>query len=270
MNTPTTPKVKPPKKAVFYIDGQNLFHRLLEESERVLRRDCYSKAKNELSEGKKTPIEKDILSLAQKKFEKRKFTEVINARYLDFWAVSRAIAQEYIDSYNKNNQHKQEITVTQIKYYGSRYPVELDRDKHNADHSFYRKLENDGVIFREGKFLWDKEHFAKHAKIRELREKGVDVKLAVDLICDIQTGSYDHAFVISQDTDLIPAFEYVKNREKRHIHVRSINHMQGLDAYTDTNSRISIKLLTRLYKPQQVPSEEAVGALLEKYNKEKK
>jgi uncharacterized LabA/DUF88 family protein len=41
-------------------------------------------------------------------------------------------------------------------------------------------------------------------------EKGVDVKLAVDLIVGAYENLYDVAIVVSSDTDLIPAIQKVK------------------------------------------------------------
>ena len=45
-------------------------------------------------------------------------------------------------------------------------------------------------------------------------EKGVDVKIAVDLLVGAYENLYDTAVLISSDTDLIPAIEKVKQRGK--------------------------------------------------------
>lgn len=42
-----------------------------------------------------------------------------------------------------------------------------------------------------------------------IREKGVDVKLAVDLVVGAVDDRYDTAIVVSSDTDLIPAIKYI-------------------------------------------------------------
>lgn len=41
-------------------------------------------------------------------------------------------------------------------------------------------------------------------------EKGVDVKMAVDLVVGAYENSYDTAILISSDTDLVPAIEKVR------------------------------------------------------------
>ena len=49
------------------------------------------------------------------------------------------------------------------------------------------------------------------------REKGIDVKLATDLIMGAVDDQYDTAIVISSDTDLIPAIDCVRNRFKKKV-----------------------------------------------------
>ena len=50
-----------------------------------------------------------------------------------------------------------------------------------------------------------------------IREKGVDVKLAIDVVIGASDNLYDTAIVISSDTDLIPALKYVVNGKKKGI-----------------------------------------------------
>ena len=47
------------------------------------------------------------------------------------------------------------------------------------------------------------------------REKGVDVKLAIDLVRGSLEGSYDVAVLFSRDTDLLPAVEMVYQQHQR-------------------------------------------------------
>ncbi|MGV8085987.1 MAG: NYN domain-containing protein [Candidatus Bilamarchaeum sp.] len=49
------------------------------------------------------------------------------------------------------------------------------------------------------------------------REKGIDVKLATDLIVGAVDNQYDTAIVISSDTDLVPAIDWVRNRMKKSV-----------------------------------------------------
>ncbi len=53
--------------------------------------------------------------------------------------------------------------------------------------------------------------------VGRIREKGVDVKLAIDLVIGAADNLYDTALVISSDTDLIPAIKYVLNGKKKRV-----------------------------------------------------
>jgi len=48
-----------------------------------------------------------------------------------------------------------------------------------------------------------------------VREKGTDVKIAVDLTVGAADDLYDAAIIISSDTDLIPAIKYVRYKKKK-------------------------------------------------------
>jgi len=56
-------------------------------------------------------------------------------------------------------------------------------------------------------------------KIRyeRLREKGIDVKIATDLIVGAVDDKYDIAIVVSSDTDIVPAIDWVRNRKKKTV-----------------------------------------------------
>ncbi len=53
--------------------------------------------------------------------------------------------------------------------------------------------------------------------IERYREKGIDVKMATDLIVGAVDDQYDTAIIVSSDTDLIPAIDWVRNRFKKKI-----------------------------------------------------
>jgi uncharacterized LabA/DUF88 family protein len=50
-------------------------------------------------------------------------------------------------------------------------------------------------------------------------EKGVDVRMAVDLVTGACEDTYDTAIIISSDTDLVPAIQLVRNKGKKVIYV---------------------------------------------------
>lgn len=87
--------------------------------------------------------------------------------------------------------------------YGARYPAKLSLEKHHRDDAFYTHVQNElGIQVFFGHFKGEKNPV----------EKGVDVRLATDLIMDAVYQNYDHAYVYSSDTDLVPAIESVLKR----------------------------------------------------------
>ncbi len=50
-----------------------------------------------------------------------------------------------------------------------------------------------------------------------MREKGIDVKIATDLIVGAIDDKYDTAILVSSDSDLVPAIDWVRNRTKKKI-----------------------------------------------------
>ena len=71
---------------------------------------------------------------------------------------------------------------------------------------FLANLQNDGFDIKRGRVIYDS---------AGIREKGTDVKIAVDLVVGAVDDIYDTAIVVSSDTDLIPALNYVKYKHKR-------------------------------------------------------
>lgn len=65
-------------------------------------------------------------------------------------------------------------------------------------------LENDGYEIKKGRIVYD----------NKIREKGVDVQLAIDLVIGAVENLYDIAIIVSSDTDLIPAIKYIKSKGK--------------------------------------------------------
>jgi uncharacterized LabA/DUF88 family protein len=100
---------------------------------------------------------------------------------------------------------------------------------------FLSYLENDGFKIKRGKVMYDG---------GKIREKGTDVKIAVDLIVGAVDDYYDTAILISSDTDLIPALSYVKYRDKK-IEYVGFSHAPslGMQKYAD---------ISRLLLPEDI------------------
>ncbi|OGI17776.1 MAG: hypothetical protein A3J63_03650 [Candidatus Moranbacteria bacterium RIFCSPHIGHO2_02_FULL_40_12b] len=54
-------------------------------------------------------------------------------------------------------------------------------------------------------------------EIRTTREKGIDVKLATDLVVGAVDDRYDTAIIVSSDSDLMPAIDWVRKKRNRKI-----------------------------------------------------
>lgn len=96
-----------------------------------------------------------------------------------------------------------------------RYYVGVARDTNGTQKSkqivrgqqkFLSRIENEGFIIKRGRVMYDE---------GRIREKGTDVKIAVDLIVGAIENIYDTAILISSDTDLIPAVRYIRYRKKK-------------------------------------------------------
>ena len=115
-----------------------------------------------------------------------------------------------------------------------RYYVGIARNLDNTKKSeqivagqqkFLSKIENEGFVIKRGRVMYDK---------GKIREKGTDVKIAVDLIVGAVDNLYNTAILVSSDTDLIPAIQYVKYRGKKLEYV-GFSHAPslGMQKYAD-------------------------------------
>lgn len=77
-----------------------------------------------------------------------------------------------------------------------------------SQQKFLNGLQTEGFEIKGGKIMYDGGN---------IREKGVDVKLALDLVIGAADDLYDTAIVISSDTDLIPAIKYVRKAKKKNV-----------------------------------------------------
>lgn len=72
-------------------------------------------------------------------------------------------------------------------------------------------------------------------------EKGVDVRLAVDIVTMAQAKQYDTAILISSDTDLIPAMQAAQRNKREIVHV-GFEHQPSLSLIRYANRS---RLITR-------------------------
>jgi len=71
-------------------------------------------------------------------------------------------------------------------------------------------------------------------EIRTIREKGIDVKLATDLIVGAVDNRYDTAIIVSSDSDLIPAIDWVRKKRNKKIEYIGFSIMDKKDNRNNT------------------------------------
>lgn len=73
-----------------------------------------------------------------------------------------------------------------------------------------------------------------------LREKGIDVKLATDLIVGAVDNQYDTAIVVSSDSDLIPAIDWVRFRKQKKVEYVGFSISDEKNPKNSTNPLLSL------------------------------
>lgn len=136
------------------------------------------------------------------------------ARYLA--GETRTITDEgkrfYIGTVREGHESKEamsnqtalfsELLKSQWQIKTSKLRTRLERIKIDHRVQDYQKLQKLGI---------------KEIVYQRSREKGIDVKLATDLIVGAVDEKYDTAIVVSSDTDLVPAVDWVRNRMKLRV-----------------------------------------------------
>jgi uncharacterized LabA/DUF88 family protein len=79
-----------------------------------------------------------------------------------------------------------------------------------SQQKFFSKLKNAGINIKTGFLLKQNNRYS---------EKGVDVRIAIDLLIGAFRDTYDEAFIVSSDTDLLPAIKESRLLNKRIIYV---------------------------------------------------
>ncbi|MDO8472065.1 MAG: NYN domain-containing protein [bacterium] len=90
---------------------------------------------------------------------------------------------------------------------------------------FLQKITDAGFVVKRGRIAYDK---------GVLREKGTDVKIAVDIVIGAVDDYYDTVILVSSDTDLIPALQFARYKNKKIEYVGFANApCFGLQKYAD-------------------------------------
>lgn len=101
----------------------------------------------------------------------------------------------YIGVVRDDGKHKKSEKAHELRRHQQQLFAELGKQKVQVVRGYL--LERDGRFF----------------------EKGVDVRLAVDIVTQAYERKYDIAFVISSDTDLIPAIQKAQSHKREVVHI---------------------------------------------------
>lgn len=121
-----------------------------------------------------------------------------------------------------------------------RFYIGIMRDYNNTERSrelvrkqqrFLAAIEKEGLAVKRGRIMYNR---------GRIREKGTDVKIAVDMIIGAVDDLYDTAIIISSDTDLIPALKYVRYKGKR-IEYVGFSHAPSLGMQHHADSSLLLR-----------------------------
>jgi len=105
---------------------------------------------------------------------------------------------------------------------------------------FLAKLETHGFVIKRGRIIYDS---------GRIREKGTDIKMAIEIVIGAIDNLYDVAILVSSDTDLIPALDYVRYKGKR-IEYVGFSHAPsfGIQKHSDFSSLLTKKDVEKFKK----------------------
>lgn len=122
----------------------------------------------------------------------------------------------------------QDLQIDEIRYYGTKIRTYDIKQKEVLEHAnkmvesqrrFKRNLTNQGIDFIVAGSLRVRENTCYHCKKTGMifKEKGVDVRLATDLLSESGKGTVQ--IVVSSDSDLLPALKRSKDLKSRLIYL---------------------------------------------------
>jgi len=117
------------------------------------------------------------------------------------------IAERMGDQRSKEAMSKQTALFTRLK--NSHWEVKTSKLRKRLE-----EIKIDDRVVDYKKLL---QKGIKEIRYERLREKGIDVKLATDLIVGAIDDKYDIAIVVSSDADIVPAIDWVRNRTHKKV-----------------------------------------------------
>jgi uncharacterized LabA/DUF88 family protein len=108
---------------------------------------------------------------------------------------------------SKEAMSKQTKLFTILKSHG--WEVKTSKLRHRTEKIVIdQRVKNFAELHKKGVY---------EIEYTRMREKGIDVKLATDVIVGAVDDKYDTAIIISSDGDLVPAIDWVRNCKKKRV-----------------------------------------------------
>jgi len=139
--------------------------------------------------------------------------------FVDFLINSRELTNKgkryYVGSVREqaNNPQSKKVMAKQTKFFAklksSNWEIKTSKLRFRLEKIIIdKRTKNHKELLKKG---------VKEIEYQRWREKGIDVKLATDLIAGAVDNKYDTAIIVSSDGDLIPAIDWVRNRKNKKI-----------------------------------------------------
>ncbi|MDD4358428.1 MAG: NYN domain-containing protein [Candidatus Pacebacteria bacterium] len=168
------------EKVQIFIDGGNFYHLVLKKLN--IQEDYF-------------PFDEfaHFLANGREITSKRYYVGTVREKEGDERSKERMSRQTRLFAFLKNNHW--EIKTSKLRIRNEKIKID-DRVKN------YEELKKKGV---------------HEIEIETMREKGIDVKLATDLIVGAIDNKYDTAILVSSDSDLVPALDWIRERKRKKI-----------------------------------------------------
>lgn len=196
-----------PNRIQIYIDGGNFHFLALRPSHIAEANFDFDNFVNFIADGR------EVMEMGKRYY-------IGSVREIPDDPKSKAVMAEQVRLFNRLKQTSWQIKTSKLRQRRER--VIIDRRVQD-----WQRIRNLGVT----EVIYD-----------NYREKGIDVKIATDMIAGAVDSKYDTAIIVSSDTDLVPAIDWIRNRGKK---VEYIGFSMPAGARDGTDIRPTSSLINR-------------------------
>ena len=193
------------EKVCIYVDGGNFYHLVLKKLGIDELQFDFDKFVNFLADGRSIP-----------EMSKRFYIGTVREKEGDLRSKAAMSKQRRLFS---------ALISTKLEIKTSKLQTRIEEiliDQRVKDHEKLRKAGINSIV------------------IERLREKGIEVKIATDLIVGAVDNKYDTAIIISSDSDLIPAIDWVRYKRKKKIEYIGFSIPDKKNSYNNTRPLVSM------------------------------